>query len=195
MRALVFALAYLLVGCAAALDPPLESLPLVPPTLAVTVHGDARFTAEERRECEQASLALSRFTRGRARISIVWDVDDLTYLDAPLPMLYRSPRSPETGDFGGVTKDRIVRLVPETCRERSSLQACAQHEFGHLLGFEHVGVAGQVMSPRNPSLVFGVADYGECIRVGACVAPRRPDVTTVTLTIDPAVPPVQPEYP
>jgi len=183
-----------LVGCSAALDPPLDALPLVSPRLAFTLHGDTRFTPAERESCERAARKWGAFTGGRARIAIVWDVDEMNYLDVPLPMLYRSPRTPETGDFGGITNDRIVRLVPELCTERASVETCALHEFGHLLGLEHVPESGQLMSAHNPSRVFGVADRRECIRVGVCAQPSK-DVTTVTVTVDPAIPRVEPDYP
>lgn len=189
IRALLPPLA--LVGCAATVDVPPLTMSRV---TEITIHGDTRFTDEERRECERAAMAWGRLTSDRARIAIRWDVTELTFLDTPLPMLYRSPKSPETADFGGNVAYQIVRLVPETCRERASVQACAQHEFGHLLGLEHVPEAGQVMSAHNPAHVFGVADRRECVRAGVCASARR-DTTSVTVTIDPAIPHTSPEYP
>ncbi|HET9045084.1 MAG TPA: hypothetical protein VFN70_18140 [Burkholderiales bacterium] len=196
----------LLAGCAARVDPPLERLPLVAPRIAVTVHGDTRFTPEERAACETAARKWVRFANGNASLNIVWDVDEFTFMDRPLPLLYRSDRTPETGYMGGVTSGQVVRIVPETCAAHASVEACALHEFGHLLGLEHFeNVRGQVMSTCDgtpssrgtgcgPASVFGVADHAECVRVGVCSRPKN-DVTTVTVTIDPAVPPAEPVYP
>lgn len=169
------------------------ALPEQAPSAAVdtrVIHADTQ--CPRRPDIERALSEWSRFTGGRARLSAQWDLDDMTYLDLPPPWLHCRARSEATGNSGGVTDGQLIILVPETCPD---LQACMMHETGHLLGLSHFEtVSGQVMSARNPSRVFRAADRAECLRVGVCRA-RKPDVTTVTVTVDPSIPSVTPEYP
>lgn len=197
------ALVPLLMGCAYYEDRISEIPRVIGIETTITIHADTRFTHEERAQIEAATNEWARFTGGARRFVILWDLDELTYLDAPLPVMHRFEVSPETGNAGGQTKDGVVRIVPDTCRARASVKACAMHEFGHLLGLEHFeAINGQVMSTCGPSSsrgcgpsgVFGVADRHECERVGVC-RNRKLDVTTVTVTEDPSIPRIEPEYP
>ena len=159
------------------------------------IHGDTHFSPEERAAFERALISWQTFTRGRVRLSVRWDLDEHNFLDV-YPALYRVYATDETGRKGGKTEGDSIWWVPDTCPDK---QACAMHEIGHFLGLcvpprEHVPYAGQVMSARNPSHVFGAADYRECIEVGVC-RERKLDITTVTVTIDPSIPNVTPEYP
>ena len=148
------------------------------------IHGDSHFSAEERAAFERTLGAWAGFTRGAVRLSVRWDLTDMTYMDLPPPLLYRVWASPETGNMGGRTEGELIWWVPDTCTD---LQACAMHEVGHMLGLQHVPYAGHVMSPKNPVHVFGPADFRECVRVGVC-RERSPDYTTVTVTVDPSMP-------
>lgn len=193
MRAqIIFAAAFAIAsGCAYAEDRVTDVGTYLSPVDERVIHGDTQFTPAERTAAERACLAWGAFTHGRVHLVIRWDMTDMTYMDLPPPLLYRVTPSPATGDYGGRTQGQLIWWVPDTCID---LQACVEHEFGHMLGLEHVAEAGQVMSAHNPARVFGVADARECLRVGVC-RDRAADVTTVTVTIDPSVPPVEPDYP
>jgi len=179
-----------LVGCAAIALP--EPAVTTTPSYDRVLHADTRATPPQRQDIERGLAAFGPFTGGRVRITARWDLDDTTYLDLPPPWLHLRSRSDETSNYGGVVDGQLIILVPETCPD---LQACMMHETGHLLGLDHFDrIDGQVMSAHNPSRVFGVADRRECIRVGVCARPSK-DVTTVTVTVDPAIPRVEPTYP
>lgn len=188
MRASILALAFVL-ACSA---PPAEPVQPVKPVDERVLHSDTHATPPQRQDIERALSEWTRFSRGRVRITARWDLDDMTYLDLPPPWLHIRARSDETGNYGGTVDGQLIILVPETCPD---LQACMMHETGHLLGLAHFErLDGQVMSAHNPARVFGVADRRECVRVGVCRA-TKPDVTTVTVTVDPAIPLTSPEYP
>jgi hypothetical protein len=184
-------LAAMLAGCAAYEDRVSELGRTMSPVDERIIHGDTQFTVPERRAAEHACAMWSTWTKGRVRLSIRWDLDDMTYMDLPPPLLYRVWQTAETGTMGGRTQGDLIWWVPDACPD---LDACVAHEIGHMLGLQHVASAGQVMSPRNASHVFGVEDYRECVRVGVC-RERAPDYTTVTVTVDPNMPNPSLEFP
>lgn len=155
------------------------------------IHGDTRCKPDARAAAESGLLRWQSFTRGRVHLSVRWDLDDTNYLEAH-PALFCLAPSPATANMGGRTERDVIWWVPEHCSTYKD--ACIMHEVGHMLGLQHVAVPGQVMSPVNPARVFGAADNRECERVGVC-RDRTLGVTTVTVTIDPDIPNVTPEYP
>ena len=159
------------------------------------IHGDDEFTGHEREAFEAGLIAWAQFTRGRVRLHVIWDLDGTNYLTLR-PALFRVlPNDMHDGRAGAVEGDSIW-WAPEACPDK---QACAEHEVGHFLGLcvfprPHVPYTNNVMSATNPSRNFGYGDWRECLYVGVCKEPR-PDVTVVTVTVDPTMPNPSLEYP
>lgn len=154
----------------------------------IQIHADTRFTQEERWIAEYARRDLVKFTRDRAELGIVWDLDETTLLalkDEPhmLRLLSSDPRvtavDAELRGRGrargfqkgpGVVRDYrhpmmigiVVDRVPE-------LYPVVLHELGHAVGMDELppGRAGVMCSP-NPAWKFTDADREECRRVGLC---------------------------
>lgn len=185
MRALAL---LLLASCAYYEDRVADVGSLLAPVDERVIHGDTDFTPRERAAAEKSCLEYQTFTRGRVRLSVVWDIDELNYVNPPTPVLYRAVSG---GTEGGSVRGDRMWWFPDKCPD---LQACIMHEYGHLLGLDHFATPGHVMSAHNPVHRFGPLDYAECERVGVC-RDRKLDVTTVTVTTDPAIPNVWPEYP
>jgi hypothetical protein len=182
----------LAIGCAYYEDRVTDVGKILSPVDERVIHGDTQFSPAERAAAERACYEWATFTRGLHRLTIRWDLDDTNYLTLPAPRLYRVNPTPETGSAGGrVDATDNIWWVPDRCTD---IQACIMHELGHVLGLQHVAQSHQVMSAVNPAHTFGLADHDECVRVGACRA-LKSDITTVTVTVDPIVPNVQPDYP
>lgn len=174
---------------------PVASPDQITAVVSYTVHGDTNFTPAERSAIEWSAAEWSRFTDGRARLKLVWDYSELTYMalhEQPhIRRLY--PDDVVSGTVAGWEYNHVdVALMPDRC---PVLAACALHELGHLVGLGHVLQSGCVMSAWNPANTFQAPDLTECQRVNLCSKPRPKDVTTVTVTIDPAIPNVEPNYP
>lgn len=187
--------AALLVGCAYYEDRVQDVSKALSPVDERVIHGDDSFTPNERDAFERGLFAWQQFTRGRVHLTVAWDLDDTNYLTLR-PALFRVlPNDMHDGRAGAVEGDSIW-WAPESCPDK---QACAMHEVGHFLGLSvsprpHVPYPRNVMSASNPSHVFGLGDWRECLEVGVC-RERQPDVTTVKVTVDPSIPNVQPDYP
>jgi hypothetical protein len=177
------------VGCVPAAPPVTE---MEPAAVDALFHGDTRFDRRERQVFESKLEAFRVFTEGRVRLGVTWDLDEENYMGIVLSGAYTVLRSPATyaGKHGGKTEARMIRLVPDVCMD---FGACALHELGHFVGFEHVKVPGSVMSEKNPGAVFTVADRAQCVQLGLCS--RAGYATTVTLTVDKDIPNVGGEYP
>lgn len=158
-----------------------------------TIHGDTRFSKSERALIQSAAAAWGIFTHGRAKLTFVWDLDDESLQDlADRPMIVRSNKAARVPDCGGNVDGDVMRIVPAVCPDT---YACTLHEMGHYLGIGHVPYPHSVMSARGQVRQFSSADREACVGVGLCDRPRAKDITTVNVTIDPAIPPVEPEYP
>lgn len=164
------ALPILLAACATA--PPVA----VSRELALTLHGDTRYTDHERILAEGAAERMRQVTRGRVRVRITWDLDEATLLERAWdPKLLRSPaalagmaqaRAREMGTPCGWTTSApvVVHVVAERCPE---LYPVFLHEFGHVAGLGHHEGPG-VMSAEGAGWVWTAKDEAECQRVGVC---------------------------
>ncbi len=161
-------------------------------TADVTVHGDTRFLPRERLIAETKAHELEALTDGRARVTFLWDYDEENFLRlSSQPHMLRVPRDFTRNGVVGTFKGGEIGIAADVCRD---LGACILHELGHLVGMDDVPDANAAMSLVNAAPHFGAADRAECIRVGLCsVSPRN--VTTVTVTVDPSVPSIEPNYP
>lgn len=190
---ILLAFLHVVTGCAYYEDRP--EVPAAPHVVEATMHGDANFSPAERATIESSAGAWGAFTNGRARLHIVWDYTDVTFLElASKPHIRRlRPEDVESKTTAGWEYNETdIALMPDRC---PIFMGCALHELGHFLGLAHVTEDGCVMSAWNPPSSFQPADLAECIRVGLCVKPRPKDVTTVTVTVDPAIPRIDPTPP
>lgn len=191
MRALLFATT-LFTGCTSYED---RSLPAAQPegvtaVVSRTLHGDTRCPEHTRSAVGAAMGTYANVTDGRAQLRVAWDVDDTSLMTlAPGPVILCTDLPPRWGDH--VDGD-IVRLALGVCPDE---YACALHALGHYLGMVHLPHGHGVMAASNPSRMFSSGDIAELTRVGLYAPRRTKDVTTVTVTIDPAVPRVEPNYP
>lgn len=149
--------------------------------LALTIHGDTRFSEHERLLAEGAAERMRTVTRGRARIRITWDLDEDTLLErAWSAKLVRTPSAlagmahARTRDLaapcGWVTSPPVVvHVVAEACPE---LFPVLWHELGHVAGLEdHEGPG--VMSAQGAGWVWTAGDQAECERAGVCAEGDR----------------------
>lgn len=189
----------LAIGCAyyedRAADRITEIGRLMAPVDERVIHGDDAFTPNERAAFERGLVAWQQFTRGRVHLTVAWDLDDANYLTLR-PALFRVEPNVLQGRDAAWTVGESMWSAPESCPDK---QACFMHEVGHFLGLctaarGHVPYPHNVMSASNPSHDFGYGDWRECLAVGVC-RESVPDVTTVTVKVDPAVPNVEPDYP
>lgn len=184
MKALALIIATLLTGCAYYED----RLPVAQPEQVTTVvsrtlHGDKRCPEHSRAAVDAACATYWQVTTGRARLRVVWDVNDVSIMQlAEEPLVLCVDSLPP--HIGGRTDGDIVRLAPLACPDE---YACALHEIGHYLGLQHLPHGHGVMAARNPSRFFSPGDLAELHRVGL-YEPRAKDVTTVTVTVDPNMP-------
>lgn len=198
MRWLVLIAAFVIavVGCSSTAPRAATSGGAARAVTASLIHGDTRFHASERQTAIVAAKRIAELTGGRFKISFTWDFDETSLLSlAEEPHMIRVPKELAPAHCGGDATDAI-RIVPETCTD---LLACMMHEIAHyVLGMQHPEYSAphSVMRPKNPGHVWTATDRAECRRVGACAEPRIVrDETTVTVFVDPAIPPVEPEYP
>lgn len=175
MRLLVLALLACLLVVSCANVPPASSSRR---ELALTLHGDTRFTFEERLLAEAAAGELARFTHGRARLLLAWDMDAESLLAfASSPRLVRAPGMSTAIDLAdGFARGKVkgwvdpgpplvIYVVPERCAE---LYPVFLHELGHAAGFGDLEGAPAVMRRDGPEWTFTRHDHAECVRVGVC---------------------------
>lgn len=176
MRLLILALlsCLLVVSCTRELAPPIASRR----ELALTLHGDTRFTFEERLLAESAAIEVGRFTRGRARFLIAWDSSEENLLElVGSPRLVRSPGMGSAIDLAdGFARGRVkawvdpgpplvIYVAPERCAE---LYPVLLHELGHAAGLGDLEGVAAVMRRDGPAWMFTRHDHAECVRVGVC---------------------------
>jgi len=184
--------ATLLAGCAAYED----RLPVAQPDqitaiVSRTLHGDTRCPEHARIAFAAALGTYASVTDGRARLQVRWDLDNASLMTLSTePIVLCVDTLPPHA--GGKTDGDVIKLAPLACPDE---YACALHEIGHYLGMQHLEHGHGVMAERNPSRSFSDADFVELFRLGLYAPHRRPDFTTVTLTIDPSIPRIEPEYP
>lgn len=191
MRTLLLAL---LVGCvpSSVVVAPMEDAPAEGAIVRV-IHGDTRFLPAERATALAAAEHVAQLTDGHARAYFVWDFDETRFIAlADEPHMLRTPKEFATREGGGSTD--AIRVVVENCPD---LLACMEHELGHFFGMNHPTYSAphSVMQERNAGARWTHTDRAECVRVRLCRPIALRDNTTVTLTIDPDVPRVEPEYP
>lgn len=191
------ALAMLLAGCAYYED----RLPVAQPeqitaSVSYTIHGDTACAPYVRADAEQSCREWGSVSRGHISYRLAWDLDARTllqYSDAPLLVCYPRMSDPATGvELCGATTGNVVYL---STAPLCNTHATALHELGHLAGLRDVPEHPAVMHVWRDAHRIGAADVRECARVGLCPRPGPKDVTTVTVTVDPSIPNVWPEYP
>lgn len=186
MRKLALALVLALSACSI---PDFGSVPRLPvDAVAYVLHGDTRFTREERWIFEIASENWNAFSDGRVMITIAWDLDELSLVRLKdQPRLVRvSPydartRAVEASNRGlviafehhgdrrlptviGIVADRVPELYP-----------VAVHELGHAAGIGDLpcGVDA-VMSKCGAAWKFTRADWEHCRAERVCGGRARP---------------------
>lgn len=188
MRAL---LATLLVGCASvprgAHDEPARSVRAV-------IHGDTACTPVQRADCEASASDWGGVSHGHIDYRLVWDLSAQTLFalqDEPL-LICRPVVERDGTSYCGMTTGTIVEVsTAPGCNVRGT----SLHELGHLAGIHTHTAPGSVMHVSDDVRRLTVVDVQACAAIGLCPAPRKRDVTTVTVTVDPAIPPVDPDYP
>lgn len=138
-----------------------------------TIHGDVKFTSEERGSIERAAARWREFSGGNTAIRVVWDYDGPHVTAKGVTRMFRgSPPGQELSTQAGASGEGQIWLDPSklvTIYEgeyRISL-----HEFGHHLGLTHVDDEQSIMYPYLMSGVRDLTeehDLAECIRVGVC---------------------------
>lgn len=148
--------------------------------LAVTLHGDTRLTQEERWIVEHACAEWRRFTRGRVRIAVTWDLDEAAVMRAlALPRLVRAEpwqaatemaqaHTQNMDPVAGWTVEGPPVVVHLVMRNAPELYPVVLHELGHVAGLGHVEAVRAVMMPGAQGWTFTAADEAECARVGVC---------------------------
>lgn len=147
-----------------------------------TLHGDTRWNREERLLWEMGCEELERFTSGRARFVIVWDLSgdavELLADDAPRVVRvpgYIAPIPWADAHAGGGAQvlawtepGPIIHVVAERCAE---LYPVILHELGHAAGLDDLpeGYRG-VMNLERRAWKFSEDDRRECVRVARCEA-------------------------
>jgi hypothetical protein len=155
-------------------------VPEVRREVALTLHGDTRLSQEERWIVEHACAEWRRFTRGRVRIAVTWDLDeDAVIRSLWLPRLVRAEpwqagtsmaqAHAQTMDpVAGYTVAGPPVVVHLVMRNAPELYPVVLHELGHVAGLEHVDAVRAVMLPGGGGWTFTAADEAECERVGVC---------------------------
>lgn len=179
VRGAALALALGALGCASV--PPAS----VRREVALTLHGDTRFSQEERWIVEAAADAWARFTAGRVRVAIAWDLDEAAAAGGRARGWARLVRDDGRGrgarlmaqartgggdpvvgwvDHGPpvvvhVVADRVPELYPVVL-----------HELGHVAGLPDLEPeARAVMTPGAGRWAFSAADRAACEAFGVCV--------------------------
>lgn len=137
---------------------------------------DPRFTLEERKEIREAFEEWARFSHGHAfffedpngEIEIVREGDEAeaNKADASMGVVYALGHTRHLVFGGRVTLnvDRIADTVPGRLRQ------ITMHELGHVLGVQHTGSSGQIMSASYTAQAerFGDGDLRVCRDAGVC---------------------------
>jgi len=194
MRLFILGMAFV-VGCAPTryVEAPMTDV-IREDAVVHVIHGDTRYLPTERAAWIEAAKRTAELTDGRARAYFVFDLDETRYMMlAEEPHAIRTPAWMATDRTAGDSTDAL-RVVPEKCPD---LLACMMHELAHHFGMGHPDYQAphSVMNEKNPGHVWTHTDRAECRTVGLCRELIPKDVTTVTVTIDPAIPRVEPEYP
>lgn len=161
--------------------------------VAVTIHADSDFGPLSRGIFQKATDRIRKFTKNRARIDVVYDLDfnSETNLQEHLVNHHSMMIGIESGSdianiidtnhpggtILGVTaflKDGSVRVAFITDRIRlDAVDSVVTHELGHVIGFDDLPVMGAIMSGlSDPSLKepedFTPADLAECQKQLLC---------------------------
>lgn len=148
------------------------------------IHGDTRFSREERLIFELACDRWRTFTNSRANIWIEWDLDEETLVslkDEPRLLKVDSldPRVRALDiqlagrglvrGFVHVPDERYPMILGVVSDRVTALLPVALHEIGHTAGLDELPVGERgVMSSADPAWKFTKADWKECVRVGLC---------------------------
>ncbi len=190
----LFMILVLLVGCAAPKKAPADVTSVkVFRDVAVTLHADSDFGPLSRSIFQRATDRIRKFTKNRARIDVVYDLDFYSetglqeHLDLHHSMMIGVESGSQIADLIdtnhpggtilGVTsflRDGSVRVAFIMDRIRlDAVDSVVTHELGHVIGFDDLPVMGAIMSGlSDPSLKepeeFTPADLAECQHVLLC---------------------------
>ncbi len=164
---LLFLAVTLLQGCRTLPDPD-----VAPHEIHIVLHGDERFSREERQSVEAAAEAWRKLSRGRIDILIRWDrgpLHDGYYVIEPVP--YLSVFAKEGAPACGATRGGVVQIVKDE-RHCGFFYPTVLHELGHLAGLEHVDRPGAAMHHDGTVTPYlTAADEWLCVKRGICVDP------------------------
>jgi len=187
MRALI---AIALAGCAYEDTRPVAHAEEITASVSYTIHGDTACAPNVRADTETSCRDWGTVSRGHIAFRVVWDLTASTllqYSEAPLIVCRQMPYP-----YCGSTSGTVVEIGTNP---RCNTHATALHELGHLAGIHDIDAPDAVMNVNSITTRLTAADVRACAAIGLCPRPGRPDVTTVTVEIDPAIPRVEPDYP
>lgn len=173
--ALILAALALALGCA-----PMTTFAVREYEADITFHGDTRHDRLMRIAWEESMREWRKFTRGRARLSVTWDLNEATLLDyAESPRIVIVPKSAPVLDMASARAHNgrvcavvvlepvpVIYFSPDACHVVVPVML---HELGHVLGLDDIERPGAVMHWQMGAwFSFTGADRHECHRVGLC---------------------------